>query len=95
MLVDSAGYHYFVNKKRETRMYWKCLKYRSHGCRARAVTEGFYIVSKTAEHSHEPPANVAANAAAAAAAAAVATTTTTVAVATADTNFETATVEFV
>ena len=36
------------------RMYWKCLKCRSHGCRARAVTEGFYIVSKTNDHSHEP-----------------------------------------
>jgi len=61
MLVDSSGYHYFVNKKRETRMYWKCLKCRSHGCRARAVTEGFYIVSKTAEHSHEPSTMAANN----------------------------------
>ena len=54
MLVDASGYHYFVNKKRETRMYWKCLKCRSHGCRARAVTEGFYIISKMEGHSHEP-----------------------------------------
>jgi len=54
VLVDASGYHYFVNKKRETRMYWKCLKCRSHGCRARAVTEGFYIISKTEGHSHEP-----------------------------------------
>ena len=54
LLVDGSLFHYAVNRKSETKLYWKCVMCKSRGCRGRAVTQGFYIIFKSGEHNHSP-----------------------------------------
>ena len=54
LLVDGNSFHYAVNRKSETKLYWKCVQCKSRGCRGRAVTQGFYIISKSGQHNHSP-----------------------------------------
>ena len=53
-LKDKAGYIY--NKCRTNSngsIYWSCCDKRRYRCKARAHTEGFYIIGYVNEHSHE------------------------------------------
>jgi hypothetical protein len=54
LLVDGASFNYAVNRKSETKLYWKCVECKSRGCRGRAVTQGFYIIFKSGQHNHSP-----------------------------------------
>ena len=54
LLVDEGSFNYAVNRKSETKLYWKCVECKSRGCRARAVTQGFYIIFKSGKHNHSP-----------------------------------------
>ena len=54
LLVDESSFNYAVNRKSETKLYWKCVECKSRGCRGRAVTQGFYIISKSGQHNHSP-----------------------------------------
>ena len=54
LLVDGAAFNYAVNRKSETKLYWKCVECKSRGCRGRAVTQGFYIIYKSGQHNHSP-----------------------------------------
>ena len=55
VLLDKAGYAYRSNLKKETKIYWRCRNYERFKCNARAVTDGFYVVSWNGEHSHVVP----------------------------------------
>ena len=57
LLVDKAGYVFRTNLKKESKIYWRCRNYERFKCAARAVTEGFYVISWTGEHCHERPQN--------------------------------------
>ena len=59
MLVDSEGKTYKKNNRKIgkrtkiDRTFWKCSKYRSLKCYARATTEaGNYVVKRTGRHTH-------------------------------------------
>jgi len=55
VLIDKAGYVYRSNLKKESKIYWRCRNYERFKCSARAVTDGFYVVSWNGEHSHVVP----------------------------------------
>jgi len=52
LLIDSRDFQYQVNRKMESRIYWKCTKVKKFRCKAKAVTEGFFIISKNGAHNH-------------------------------------------
>ena len=53
MLVDSEGKTYKKNASKKDRTMWKCSKYRSLKCYARAITEaGNYVVKRRGRHNH-------------------------------------------
>ena len=53
-LVDSAGYEYTKHSSDASgyKIYWRCSKYKSLKCLARAKTEGNYILESAGEHNH-------------------------------------------
>ena len=55
-LLDTLGYSYKRHKsnKSATRVYWECTKLRAKKikCKARATTEGNFIVKHVGEHIH-------------------------------------------
>ena len=53
-LVNDLGYFYGINKKRNSKVYWKCREESRSKCTARAVTHGRYVVSWTNVHNHPP-----------------------------------------
>ena len=55
VLIDKAGYVYRSNLKKESKIYWRCRNYERFKCSARAVTDGFYVVSWSGEHAHVVP----------------------------------------
>ena len=58
LLLDPNGFCYFVNRKKDNRIYWVCKKGKKNRmkCRGSAVTEGFAILRHTAPdgHNHSP-----------------------------------------
>ena len=58
MLVDSEGKTYTKratykkNSSEEEKTHWKCSKYQSLHCSARAIAEGNYVVKWVGEHNH-------------------------------------------
>ena len=58
MLVDSEGKTYTKrttykkNSSEKEKTHWKCSKYQSLKCSARATTEGNYVVKCVGEHNH-------------------------------------------
>ena len=52
VLMDKAGYAYRSNLKKETKIYWRCRNSEKFKCPARAVTDGFQVMSWTGLHSH-------------------------------------------
>ena len=55
VLMDKAGYAYRSNLKKETKIYWRCLTSEKFKCPARAVTDGFQVMSWTGLHNHPFP----------------------------------------
>ena len=55
VLMDKAGYAYRSNLKKETKIYWRCRNSEKFKCPARAVTDGFQVMSWTGLHSHSLP----------------------------------------
>jgi hypothetical protein len=55
VLMDKAGYVYRSNLKREAKIYWRCRNSEKFKCPARAVTDGFQVLSWTGPHSHPVP----------------------------------------
>ena len=55
VLLDKAGYAYRSNLKKETKIYWRCRNSEKYKCPARAVTDGFQVMSWTGLHSHSLP----------------------------------------
>ena len=56
-LVDMAGYEYVKirNATSGVKIYWRCSKYRSLKCSAKAITEGSYVIRSLGEqcqHNH-------------------------------------------
>ena len=56
-LVDMAGYEYtkIRNARSGVKIYWRCSKYKSLKCSAKAITEGSYVVRSVGEqcrHNH-------------------------------------------
>ena len=53
MLLDTVGYTYNRHKSNQsaTRVYWKCSQVQND-CRARATTEGIFIIKHIGEHIH-------------------------------------------
>jgi len=54
LLMDRAGYLYCANRKTDKRIYWKCQNFRKKNCKARALTEGFFVTKKSGFHTHQP-----------------------------------------
>ena len=52
MFVDSEGRTYQKNTSRNGIITWKCSKYKSVKCLARAKTEGNYVLESAGEHNH-------------------------------------------
>ena len=53
ILVDSEGRPYQKTTTcRNGKTYWKCPKYKSLECPARATTEGNYITLRVGKHNH-------------------------------------------
>ena len=58
MLVDSEGKTYTKratykkNSSEEEKTHWKCSKYQSLKCSARAIAEGNYVVKWVGQHNH-------------------------------------------
>ena len=53
MLVDSEGRPYQKTTTcRNGKTYWKCPKYKSLECPARATSEGNYVTSSVGKHNH-------------------------------------------
>jgi len=52
MLVDSEGRTFQKNTSRNGQISWKCSKYKSLKCLARAKTEGNYVLETAGEHNH-------------------------------------------
>ena len=53
MLVDSEGKTYKKNYSKKDRTFWKCSKYGSLKCNARAITEaGNHVVKRRGRHTH-------------------------------------------
>jgi hypothetical protein len=52
MLVDSEGRTFQKNTSRNGQISWKCSKYKSLKCLARAKTEGNYVLESAGEHNH-------------------------------------------
>ena len=58
MLVDSEGKTYTKratykkNSSEEEKTHWKCSKYQSLKCSARAIAEGNYVVKWVGDHNH-------------------------------------------
>ena len=52
MLVDSEGRTFQKNTSRNGQISWKCSKYKSLKCLARAKTQGNYILETVGEHNH-------------------------------------------
>ena len=46
VLMDKSGYVYRSNLKREAKIYWRCRNSEKFKCPARAVTDGFYVLSR-------------------------------------------------
>ena len=55
VLMDKAGYAYRSNLKKETKIYWRCRNSEKFKCPARAVTDGFQVMSWTGLHNHSLP----------------------------------------
>ena len=60
MLVDSDGFCYLINRKRDKRIYWVCQ--RREKCKVTAISDAEFIVKrgKPSDHTHSPyppPAN--------------------------------------
>lgn len=55
VLMDKSGYVYRSNLKKESKIYWRCRSSEKFKCPARAVTDGFQVVSWTGIHSHQVP----------------------------------------
>ena len=55
VLVDKLGFIYRSNLKKDTKIYWKCRESEKFKCSARAITEGFYVMSWSGQHSHDVP----------------------------------------
>jgi len=57
MLIDKEGYKYSQNgsSKNTDTVYWRCTYYQKKygSCPGKAMTEGFYIKSKS-DHIHKP-----------------------------------------
>lgn len=56
VLVDKAGYVYRSRQKKESKIYWSCRDEAKFKCNARAITDGFYIMSMSGEHHHDAKA---------------------------------------
>lgn len=56
LLLDSAGYVYRINRKRNRKIYWVCRETRIKGfkCPAKATTNGIYITNLSEKHNHDP-----------------------------------------
>ena len=52
MLLDSEGNTYRKNNSTNERIHWRCSKYKSLKCPARATTEGNFVVKWVGEHNH-------------------------------------------
>lgn len=61
ILVDKEGYSYIHAKNSKTsssKVFWTCRRIKKFNCKARATTDGFYIVKYQNVHSHSPPEDV-------------------------------------
>ena len=53
MLMDSEGKTYKKNYSKKDRTFWKCSKYGSLKCNARAITDaGNHVVKRRGMHNH-------------------------------------------
>jgi hypothetical protein len=60
MLVDSDGFCYLINRKRDKRIYWVCQ--RREKCKVTAISDAEFIIKRgrPSDHTHSPyppPAN--------------------------------------
>ena len=55
-LIDIEGfvYHKHKNSKNLSQVFWSCRDRKKYQCKARATTQGFEIIKKSA-HNHSPP----------------------------------------
>ena len=54
LLRDPTDRHtYYKNVAIGTKVYWRCRWSKQLKCRANAVSEGFYLVSKAGTHNHD------------------------------------------
>ena len=57
ILLDKMGYPFKISRKSKTcnKIYWICVDYcknKNYICKARAVTEGTYVIQWNNEHNH-------------------------------------------
>ena len=52
MLVDSEGKTYQKHVSKNGTTHWRCSKYKSMKCHARATTEGNYVIKSVGQHNH-------------------------------------------
>ena len=53
MLLDKDGHVFVSNKKRGSKVYWNCCRWKSHKCPARASTNDNYVNYWKESHNHE------------------------------------------
>ena len=53
MLLDKDGHVFVSNKKRGSKVYWSCCRFKSHKCPARASTNDNYVTYWKDSHNHE------------------------------------------
>jgi hypothetical protein len=47
------GFRYFQDRTRDDRSYWKCCRYKTHGCKARITTVDKQLTSSVPDHTHD------------------------------------------
>ena len=52
MLVDSERKTYQKHVSKNGITHWRCSKYKSMKCHARATTEGNYVIKSVGQHNH-------------------------------------------
>ena len=52
-LVDKDGQVFISNKKRGSKVYWNCCRFKSHKCPARASTNDNIVTYWKDSHNHE------------------------------------------
>lgn len=52
LLLDTEGYAYRSSNKAGSKTYWRCRSAERNKCKARAVTQGEFVVSWSGMHNH-------------------------------------------